>query len=124
MPGALRNTAANGAKITAKHRYLANASTLFSSGMSPKKYVRHSAARRTWTVSAGMNQAIERRGTPACKSYRANDARATGMSIDQILRGTSNKTGTKVRNPAKGASLVAGSAKDLVNTHPRGPGIE
>src|SRR5205807_8508827 len=104
MPGALRNAAATAAKITAKHSYLANAPTLFSRAMSPKKYVRHSAARRTWTVSAGMNQAIERRGTPACKSYRANDARATGMSIDQILLGTSNKTGTKVRNPAKAAT--------------------
>src|SRR5215469_18664539 len=62
----------------------------------------------TWTASAGMNQAIERSDTPACRSYRANDARATGMSIDQSLRGTSNSTGTKSAQPGQSGQIVRG----------------
>src|SRR5215472_16162734 len=63
---------------------------------------------RTWMASAGRNQAIERRGTPVCKSYRANDARATGMRIGQSLRGTSNNTGSKSAQPGQSGQIVRG----------------
>ena len=96
MPFAEKNAAPTGARITAKNEYFATAFTLFSRGTSWKKYLRHNALVRTWTVLAGINQAIDLTGTPAPRSYRANVANAAGIRIGQIRPGTSNKTETRM----------------------------
>jgi hypothetical protein len=68
MPYAEKNAARHGARITAKNEYFAMALALFSRGIPWKQYLTHSALVRTWTVFAGINQAIDLIGTPASRS--------------------------------------------------------
>src|SRR5206468_12242954 len=99
MPFADKNAAPTGARITAKNEYSATAFTLFNRVTPWKQYRRQRALVRTWTVLAGVNQAIPLIGTPTSRSERASVADAAGSRMGKVRPGTSNKTEARMAEP-------------------------
>src|SRR5579871_6178025 len=108
MPCALRNAPANGAKTTAKTEYLIRALRLLSLGRSSKQYRRPIAAISTSTVLPNTNQGIELRGTPACKSARANPTKDAAIITGQTLTRTNNNPATRIAQPGQSGHTVWG----------------
>jgi len=108
MPCALRNAPVNGARTTAKKKYLDKAFTLLSLGKPRKQYLSPMAAISTSTVLPGMNQAIELSGTPACRSAKANPTKDAGISNGQTLTRTSNNPVTRIAHPGQSGHTVLG----------------
>src|SRR5947199_8466423 len=117
MPFADKNAAPTGARITAKNEYSATAFTLFNRGTPWKQYRRQKALVRTWTVLAGINQAIPLIGTPTSSLLNSPDLRFVARdgiraSKDGRAGGLRGLLGTKLRWDQRKDSFTQGSARN------------
>src|ERR1700741_2547292 len=92
----------------AKNEYLVSAPTLLSLGTPSKQYLRPIAEMRTSRVFPGMNHAIELKGTPACRSARANPRKDAGISNGHSLTRINSTPATRVAQPGQSGHTVWG----------------